>query len=44
MRSIDLLAACLQVLSRAERVREVVERVYDWETARRSISGIMYWW
>jgi hypothetical protein len=25
-------------------VRGEVERVYDWETARRSVSGIMYWW
>ena len=37
----DWEAAFLVVVSRASRVAEVVERVWDWEVARRRVCGIM---
>ena len=38
MRSADWDFARWTVASRADRVAEMVERVWDWETARRSLD------
>jgi hypothetical protein len=41
MRSMDWELACFAVSSSAESVADVVVRVYDWDTARRSFCDIL---